>query len=158
MQKIVEKEYLSEKILELKKEGKIIVLTGGCFDVLHTGHIEFLNNAKKQGNILVVMLESDETLRKIKGENRPINNQQNRAKILSSLNSVDFVICISYFSTNQEYNELVKTLEPDIIAVTKGDPLFKTKKEQAESIGGRVIEVIERKQEYSTTDIVKNIK
>jgi len=99
---------------ELRVQGKKIVFTNGCFDILHPGHIKYLEESKKQGNILIVGLNSDESVKRLKGEGRPINTQQDRADVLSALNSVDFV-CI--FEEDTPIN-LIENITPNIL--TKG--------------------------------------
>ena len=155
------------KIITLKKAIKIsknlhskkktLVLCGGCFDILHVGHIKFLKHAKKQGNALFVLLESDESVKKLKGADRPINAQEDRAEILSSIGFVDYVILIERIKENIWYDKLILDLKPDIIAVTKGD----TKKEhnirQAKSVNAKVVEVIGRLKNKSSTNLAKLI-
>jgi FAD synthetase len=145
---------LSKKI---RKTGKRIVLTGGCFDVLHLGHIKFLESAKKQGDILFVFVESDEKVKEIKKENRPINNQNDRADVLSSIRFIDYIIKIPFFANNNEYDKLVTYLKPSVIAVTKTSEVVKHAKRQAEKIGARVAQVIGRIPDQSTTKIAQII-
>lgn len=140
---------------KLKNRGQKIILTGGCFDILHAGHIEFLGKAKKLGGVLFVLLESDVTVQKIKGKDRPVNKQGDRAKILSSLFMVNHVVPLPYFKTDKDYFSLVTKLKPDIIAVTRGDPYIKKKGQQAKLVGGVVIEVMSKKEDYSTTQTIK---
>ena len=154
MDKILEFKDLSDNIKKIKQHGTV-VLVGGCFDILHKGHIEFLKEAKKQGNTLVILLESDESVKKRKGETRPINTQSNRANALSNLPSVDYIILLPHLKIDLEYYDLVKKLEPDIIAVTESDPAYNKKVEQAKMVGGEVVKVINRLP-YSTTDLVKD--
>lgn len=135
-----------------------IVLAGGCFDVIHEGHIEFLRRAKELGKSLIILLESDENIRKIKGENRPLNNQIVRANNLSKLDSVDYIVMLAMPSSSDYYYNLVKNVHPDIIAVTAGDPKIKDKKTQAEMVGGKVVEVMKRNTSYSTTSILNKSK
>lgn len=141
------------EIEKLKQNG--IILVGGCFDVIHKGHIKFLQLSKAQGKKLVVLLESDENISRIKGKDRPLNNQIIRAKNLSKLGFVDFIILLNTPKSSDYYYNLVKSLEPDIIAVTKGDAYLEDKKKQAELVGGRVVEVIKRDQRYSTTKMIE---
>lgn len=131
------------------------VVVGGCFDVLHRGHLEFLKNAKSLGDHLIVFLESDKSVMARKGKNRPVNTQIDRARILSALESVDSILLLPYFQTDKEYFELVNTIKPDIIAITKGDPYFSQKKEQADSINAQLVEVMGRKKGYSTKEIIE---
>lgn len=152
MDKILSFENIEGDIKKIKKRG-VLVLVGGCFDILHTGHIEFLKAAKKQGDILLIMLESDESVRAKKGKNRPANGQKPRADILASLPAVDYILPLPYLKSDLDYYNLVKTIEPDIIAVTATDTALHKKSEQAEIVGGKIVEVIKRLP-YSTTDLI----
>ncbi|MBC8525918.1 MAG: D-glycero-beta-D-manno-heptose 1-phosphate adenylyltransferase [Candidatus Cloacimonetes bacterium] len=106
-----------KKIAEnLHKQNKKIIFTNGCFDILHRGHIEYLKEAKKLGDVLIIGLNSDDSVKIIKGENRPINSEEDRAEILSQLKPVDFVVI---FNEDTPY-ELIKSIVPDIL-VKGGD-------------------------------------
>lgn len=133
---------------------KKIVLVGGCFDILHFGHIYFLKKAKKLGDILVVALESDENTRKLKGFKRPIHTQKQRAEMLKSLSFVDKVISLPPFP---DYQELTNQVHPTIIAATKGDPMLKKKAGHAVKVGAKVV-VIPKIKMASTTQIAKLLK
>ena len=89
--KIFEREVLKEKIQALKKKGKKIVFTNGCFDLLHIGHVRYLEAARAEGDVLVVGMNSDSSVRKIKGPGRPIVPEDQRAEVLAALACVDFV-------------------------------------------------------------------
>jgi D-beta-D-heptose 7-phosphate kinase / D-beta-D-heptose 1-phosphate adenosyltransferase len=130
------------------------VLVGGCFDIIHLGHVEFLNKAKEMGDELWVMLESDVTVKKLKGENRPINSQQDRAEVLINLRAVDYVVMLSEMKTGENYDEVLKILRPDIIAATEGDQIKDRKTIQAKMVEAelRVIPNIEGK---STSKIIE---
>lgn len=158
MGKILTVEQSIDIVKQLKRRGKRIILVGGCFDILHPGHIEFLTKSKKQGDLLLIILESDRKVKELKGAGKPINKQQDRAIILSNLLMVDYVVTLPYFKTDQDYATLVKAIEPDIIAVTSPDPIIDLKKEYAKSVGGRLIEIMQRKTLYSTSKIVKKQK
>lgn len=120
---------------------KKIVLVGGCFDLLHYGHIEFLRQAKTHGDYLIVALESDQNVRRMKGDSRPIHTQIQRKSMLEALTFVDEVLSLPIMTTNREYDELVNKIHPSVIAVTDGDPLVEKKKEQAIAIGATVVEI-----------------
>jgi len=107
---------LLKKTGALKKQGKKIVFTNGCYDILHAGHVRFLNKAKKMGDVLLLALNSDESVRRIKGPKRPITPQAERAEIMASLSSVDIV---SFFSEDDPYN-IIKSVVPDVL-VKGGD-------------------------------------
>jgi len=140
---------------QLRAGGKSVVLVGGCFDILHIGHIDFLTKAKSIGDILFVLLESDTTIRKLKGPQRPFHTQKERAIVLSSLKVVDGVIALPNLGSNTEYDKVVKLLQPAIIATTKGDPTVVHKKRQAEILGARLVFVNSRLKHVSTSRAVE---
>lgn len=143
---------------KLRHEGKTIVLAGGCFDILHIGHVRFLERAKRRGGILFVLLESDDNVRKLKGKDRPINSQKNRAIVLSALTSVDYVVQLSNLKTDADYDKVVYQIRPSIIATTTKDPNILHKKRQANQIKGKVIRVLKRISDQSTTRLAKLIE
>ncbi len=100
----------------LKKEGKKVVFTNGCFDILHVGHVKYLQEAKSYGDVLIVGLNSDSSVRELKGASRPVNTEADRAYILAALESVDFVVVFS----EETPHELIKNIGPDIL-VKGGD-------------------------------------
>lgn len=128
---------------------KKVVLVGGCFDILHWGHISFLKKARKLGNYLVVALESDENIRKLKGPNRPIHNQRERKAMLESLRFVDKVIALPSMKSDADYKRLVRRVDPDIIAVTAGD---------TKNTHGVKTVIIPKIKAPSTTQIAKLLK
>lgn len=142
---------------QLKNKRKSIVLVGGCFDILHVGHVRFLQSARKQGDVLFVLLESDENVRKLKGKNRPINSQIDRAEILSSLKPVDYVVLLNNMKSDKDYDKLIACLKPDILATTENDPDKKHKQRQADIMGASVKEVIKRFEDKSTTILQETI-
>lgn len=130
------------------------MLVGGCFDVLHPGHVVFLKEAKKAGNRLIVMLESDEKIKKIKGVNRPVHNQKERALVLKALKFVDTVILLPYMQTEEEYDALIQKINPDIIAATLGDPENYHKVRSAKLTGARLKFVTKLIGNHSTSRIL----
>ncbi|MBN8511590.1 MAG: FAD synthase [Rickettsiales bacterium] len=132
---------------------KKIVLVGGCFDVLHYGHINFLKNAKSAGDILVVALEPDETISLYK-KRTPIHTQSQRATNLAAIKYVDYVLLLPSLKGFRDYNQLVQDIKPDIIAVTANDPQIKNKQIQADSINASLRIVIDRIDGFSTSKIV----
>lgn len=154
MDKILSTEQAIEVSNKLHKHQKSIALAGGCFDILHIGHITFLENAKRAGDVLLILLESDEAIQRTKGKNRPINKQQDRAKILAALSVVDYVILLPPDMKNKNYDELVIRIKPAIIATTEGD-LYKFHKErQAKLINAAILTVTVPITNQSTTKII----
>jgi rfaE bifunctional protein nucleotidyltransferase chain/domain len=156
--KILETENISSEISILKKQNKNIVLVGGCFDILHLGHLLFLEAAKKEGNILIVLLESDENIKKRKGNNRPINNAHSRQIIVSSIKSVDYVIPLKGVTSDLEYDRLMSQIKPDVVAITEGDSQTEKRKIQCEETGTKLKTVIKLIDNNSTTALINKIK
>lgn len=151
--KIVKLEALVKIRKRAKKEGEKVVFTNGCFDILHRGHIEYLKKAKTLGDILIVGLNSDSSVRKIKGEKRPIVKQKDRAEILSALSFVDYV-CIFDEPTPEK---MIKKILPDVLV--KGGDWAKPDivgKDIVESCGGKVVTVPLVKGK-STKNIIRTI-
>lgn len=142
---------------KLRKQNRRIVVVGGFFDILHLGHIKFLEKAKKWGDVIFVLLEEDSKAAKEKGENRPINSQQYRAKILSSIKSVDHIIMLKNMTNNAAYDKLMVEIRPDVIAITQGDLYIEHKKRQAKLVQGKVVCAIKRIPNQSTTKYIKLI-
>jgi len=140
-------------ILKLKKQGKKIVFTNGCFDILHYGHAKYLEEAKRKGDILVVGINSDTSIRSIKGEKRPIVGEENRQNLVAALESVDFVVL---FKENTPL-ATIRKICPDILI--KGADWKKkgiVGADFVKSYGGKV-STIELVQGLSTTNLIKII-
>jgi|SRR3989344_8819330 len=140
---------------DLKKQGKKIVLAGGVFDILHIGHITFLEKAKKEGDFLVVLLESDEKVKRSKGEVRPINTIDDRAILLCALKSVDFVVKLPLIESNDDYDRLIEKINPNILVSAYGDKEIEHKKRQAKKFGIELKIVMKVLKDKSTTNLVK---
>jgi len=156
MKKIYNLEQAIKLTKKIRQEEKKIVLVGGCFDILHLGHIQFLEGAKKYGDHLMLLLESDTTVKQLKGAERPIHTQKDRAKLLSALSAVDSVCLLPSFLHHTDYDKLVLQLKPAIIATTTGDRLRRHKEKQAKSVDGRVIS-IKKIHDHSTTKLAKTL-
>ncbi|MEI7591315.1 MAG: D-glycero-beta-D-manno-heptose 1-phosphate adenylyltransferase, partial [Deltaproteobacteria bacterium] len=142
-----------KEIDKLKDEGKTIVFTNGCFDILHVGHIRYLTEAKRNGDVLVVAVNSDESVRIIKGEKRPIVPEAERAEMLASLTVVDFVVIFN----EPTPAEVILYLKPDILI--KGGDWQKNDiigADMVESWGGKVI-IAELIENASTTNIIEKV-
>ncbi len=127
-----------------REGGKKVVLAGGCFDILHLGHVLFLQKAKSKGDALFVLVENDRVIKNRKGEQRPIHTQKERALVLAALTCVDAVILLPYFTRDKQYDSLVKRIKPAIIAATKGDTEIVHKKRSAKLAGATVVYVTKR--------------
>lgn len=141
---------ISEK---LKLKGKTIVFTNGCFDIIHPGHIKVLKKAKSIGDILIVGLNSDKSIKKIKGKNRPIIDQKGRCEILSSLWMVDYIVLFD----EDTPEKLIKSIIPNFIV--KGSDYKKEEvvgKDIIEKYGGKVI-IVPLYKNYSTTNLIRKI-
>ena len=141
----------------LHDKNKTIVLAGGCFDILHIGHMDFLEKAKKRGDILFLFLESDEKIKQLKGNQRPIFDQMERAKVLSALKFVDYIILLPEFKKNEEYDTLIKNIKPNIIAVTKNDPNIKHIKRQIKLVSAKIAIVNSKIKNVSSSNILSKI-
>jgi D-beta-D-heptose 7-phosphate kinase / D-beta-D-heptose 1-phosphate adenosyltransferase len=145
---------LNGLILTLRKKGKRIVLTNGCFDLVHQGHIRLLSESKKLGDILIVAIDDDLSVRKLKGPGRPIINQNNRVGILSALDSVDYVVV---FSSDSLLN-LIEIIGPDVL--TKGSNYASEEvsgRQLVEKQGG-VVRLIPVTEDISSSTIIDSIK
>jgi len=139
-----------KKILDaLKKKGKRIVFTNGCFDLLHPGHLKSFADAKRHGDILVVAINSDKSVKKIKGPTRPVIDEKGRAAMVAALEIVDYV---TIFSEETPY-ELIKLLRPNILA--KGGD-WKLDQIIGREFVDKVVRIV-LKPGFSTTNIIKKI-
>ena len=134
-------------------DGKTFVVTNGCFDILHVGHVRYLQKTKEYADNLIVMLNSDKSVKAIKGEDRPINCEEDRAEILSSLSCVDYVVL---FDENSPA-KLLESIKPDVY--TKGaDYTLETLPERDIVIKNNIrVEFIDFVQGKSTTNVIKKI-
>ncbi len=114
--KIIPIDKVSELMSVLNHEGNKIVFTNGCFDILHAGHVRYLDQAKSLGDILILGLNSDSSVKRLKGEERPINHQDDRAIVLAGLAAVDFIVI---FEEDTPF-DLIKLVKPDVL-VKGGD-------------------------------------
>jgi D-beta-D-heptose 7-phosphate kinase/D-beta-D-heptose 1-phosphate adenosyltransferase len=147
--KIISLQSLKKKLIALRRQGKTIAFTNGCFDLMHMGHVKYLQLAKKSNRVLIVGLNSDQSISRIKGPSRPICPQKSRAFVLAALEMVDFVIL---FNEETPY-KLIKALQPDILikgADYKG-------KEVVGSDLVKKVELIKYVEGFSTTNIINRI-
>ncbi len=141
---------LSDRLTFDRPTGKRIIFTNGCFDILHRGHATYLQAARAMGDLLIVGVNADASVRRLKGENRPINNEQDRAYLLASLAAVDYVVI---FTEDTPY-ELLRQICPDVL-VKGGDY-------QINEVIGREfaqeVQLIDFVDGYSTTRLIQKMK
>lgn len=150
--KIKTAEQLDTLLSEKFRQENIVVFTNGCFDILHKGHFHLLSSAKKPDNILIVGLNSDSSVTRLKGPGRPINNEESRALHLAALDYVDYVVLFP----EDTPEKLIHTIKPNILIKGgdyDGDTIAGS--EFVRSSGGRV-EIIPLLEGYSTTGIINN--
>ena len=147
--KILSLPALLKKLPALRRQGKTVVFTNGCFDLMHIGHVKYLEEASKGNRVLIVGLNSDTSINRIKGPSRPIIRQKSRAAVLAALESVDFVVI---FNEATPYK---------IIAAIKPDILVKGADWKGRSVVGedlvKKVELVKYIQGFSTTNIIKKI-
>lgn len=139
---------------KLKEQNKKLVFTNGCFDILHRGHVEYLKQAKSLGDYLVIGLNSDSSVKKIKGDLRPINNEKDRAYVLNNLKMVNAVVI---FSEDTPYN-IIKEIIPDLLV--KGGDWSEENivgSDIVKKAGGKVVS-LKYVDDYSTTSTVNKLR
>jgi rfaE bifunctional protein nucleotidyltransferase chain/domain len=148
---VMDRNRLAEEVAKLKAAGKRIVFTNGCFDILHPGHSRYLARAKARGDVLIVGVNSDRSVRKLKGEGRPIVSEAHRAEMVAALKPVDYVVIFD----EDTPTETIRALRPDI-HVKGGDYRLEDlpEREAVEEGGGRVI-IVDLEPGLSTTTILE---
>lgn len=135
--------------------GKKVVFTNGCFDILHRGHVSYLNEAKSLGDILVIGINTDKSVKRLKGEDRPVNSEEDRAFMLLNLKAVDYVF---YFEENDNPYELIKKIQPDIL-VKGGDwPVEQIIGHDIVLSNGGEVKSLRFEDGYSTTGLINKVQ
>lgn len=151
--KIKTKVQLKRILTNLRARGNKVVFTNGCFELIHAGHTQCLTRAKKLGDILVVAINSDSSVRRIKGKNRPIVSEKDRMEIVAALGCVDYVVLFS----EPAPGEIIKYLKPDILVKGADYKLSEiVGREDVERYGGRV-KIVPLLKNKSTTRLIKRI-
>lgn len=150
---IIKLDKATEYLAKVRKDKKRIVFTNGCFDIIHRGHVSYLEQARNLGDFLIVGLNSDESVKRLKGRSRPFNNETDRAEVLNGLKSVNMV---TIFEDDTPLN-LIKIIKPDIL-VKGADYLIGSivGADEVLSWGGEV-EIIEYLEGYGTSELIKKI-
>ncbi|HTG18368.1 MAG TPA: D-glycero-beta-D-manno-heptose 1-phosphate adenylyltransferase [Blastocatellia bacterium] len=154
MTKLLQIDSLTYERERMRREGKRVVFTNGCFDLLHAGHVRYLTEARGLGDALIVGLNSDRSVRALKGDGRPILNEGERAEVIAALEAVDYVVVFE----EDTPQELIARLLPDVL-VKGGDwPLDQiVGREEVEATGGKVMS-LPYLQNASTTDLIDRIQ
>ena len=150
---LIDRNKIAETCAKIRSGGRKIVFTNGCFDILHVGHVRYLTAAKSFGEVLIVGLNSDESVRNLKGAGRPINNEKDRAEVLLGLRAVDYVAIFG----ERTAEKIIAEVAPDVY-VKGGDYTLETLPEAkiVQSYGGRV-ELVNFVAGYSTTATVEKL-
>ncbi|MEN7972266.1 MAG: D-glycero-beta-D-manno-heptose 1-phosphate adenylyltransferase [Verrucomicrobiota bacterium] len=153
--KILSKEAMIEERERLKIAGKAVVFTNGCFDILHSGHITYLDFARRQGDVLVLGMNSDASVRRNKGDDRPINCEQDRTLVLAALECIDYVVLFD----EDEPASLIEALLPDVLVKGEDWAHYVSGREAVEASGGKVVlaKMVEGRSTTGTIEKVLNV-
>lgn len=154
--KLVELDELAKIVTEEQQAGRKVVFTNGCFDIIHTGHILYLQAARKLGDALVIALNSDESVRELKGPTRPIKGQEERALILAAMDAVDYVVI---FETVRA-TPVIQAVQPDVY-VKGGDYTLETldpeERAALEECGAQIV-ILPEIEGFSTTKVIQQVR
>ena len=154
--KLVDLEQLGAILADLRRAGQRVVFTNGCFDIIHPGHILHLQQARQEGDVLVVALNSDQSIRQLKGPDRPVFNQQERATVLAALEPVDY---ITIFDTPR-VTSIIQAIRPDVYV--KGgdytlDTLVPEERQSLEQCGTQIV-ILPEIGSFSTTGVIERVR
>jgi rfaE bifunctional protein nucleotidyltransferase chain/domain len=154
--KIISLDELPERASTLRAAGKRIVVTNGCFDLLHVGHIRYLKAARSLGDILIVGVNGDRSVRELKGDGRPLNNERDRAEVVASLDSIDLVAIFPELRATR-FIELAK---PDLYVKGGDYDLESLNSEESVALKkiGAKIEIVPFEKEYSTSNLISRLQ
>jgi len=150
--KILTREAMRDERARLRADGRTLVFTNGCFDILHAGHVSYLDFARRQGDALVVGLNADASVRRVKGPTRPVNPQQDRALVLAALEAVDYVVVFD----EDEPIQLIGAILPDVLVKGADWAHYVSGRELVEAAGGRVV-LAELVPGRSTTGMIRKM-
>lgn len=152
--KIISRDELPRRVEQWRKAGEKVILTNGCFDLLHVGHIRYLHAAKELGGKVVVALNSDASVRQIKGQGRPLMNEKERAEILAALSDVDAVVIFP----EPDVRAIIREIRPDVQA--KGTDYSADsvpERDEVVACGGRVA-IVGDPKDHSTTEFLEQMR
>lgn len=152
-QKIIPREQIASLADRLHRQNKVIVFTNGCFDLLHAGHVTYLEWARNHGDVLIVGLNSDDSVRRLKGSGRPLNPQQDRARVLAALQAVDYVTIFD----EDEPADLIAEILPQVLVKGADWGHYISGRNIVEQHGGRVL-LAPLLEGHSTSLLIQKIK
>ena len=152
MDKIKTRSEMLEERARLKAAGTVVSFTNGCFDILHPGHVTYLNFAREQGDVLVLGMNSDASVRRNKGDDRPIVCEEDRAKVIAGLECIDYVVLFD----EDEPRELIEELLPDVLVKGEDWAHYVSGREEVEAAGGKVV-LAKMVEGRSTTNVIGRI-
>jgi len=154
-EKILTKAEMVAERERLRAVGETVVFTNGCFDILHSGHITYLDFARQQGDVLVLGMNSDASVRRNKGDDRPINDEQERAQVLAALESIDYVVLFD----EDEPATLVDALLPNVLVKGEDWAHYVSGREAVEAAGGKVVlaKMVEGRSTTGTIDRILKV-
>ena len=153
LDKIVSWEALKQEVDRLREHGNRIVFTNGCFDILHAGHVHLFNEVHKLGDVVIVAVNSDESVQRNKGPERPINSEQDRAEVLAGLQSIDYVTVFG----EETPHKILELVHPDVLAKGGDWGQVIIGREIVEAYGGDIVSIPIR-EGRSTTNVVEKIQ
>ncbi len=149
---ILSREEMKQVREQLRAEGKCVAFTNGAFDILHSGHLNYLTDSRRQGDCLIVGLNSDASVRRYKGEKRPVVPERERATMLLGLKAVDYVVIFD----EDEPRDLISELLPDVLVKGADWAHYVSGREEVEAAGGKVI-LAEMVKGRSTTNVIEKV-
>lgn len=152
LDKIKTREQMVAERARLKEAGTVVSFTNGCFDILHPGHVTYLNFAREQGDCLVLGMNSDASVKRNKGDDRPIVCEQDRATVLAGLECIDYVVLFD----EDEPRELIAELLPDVLVKGEDWAHYVSGREEVEAAGGKVV-LAKMVEGRSTTNVIDRI-
>lgn len=150
--KILTREAMIAERAKLKAAGKTVVFTNGCFDILHSGHIHYLHFARRQGDVLVLGMNSDASVKRNKGDDRPINCEADRAEVLAALECIDYLVPFD----EDEPRDLIEALLPDVLVKGEDWAHYVSGREEVEASGGKVV-LAKMVEGRSTTGTIEKV-
>ncbi len=150
--KILSREAMQTERIRLREQGKKLVFTNGCFDILHTGHVTYLEFARSQGDCLLLGLNSDASVRRNKGDGRPVNREEDRARVIAALECIDYVVLFD----EDEPKALVGEILPDVLVKGADWAHYVSGREDVEAAGGKVV-LAQMVEGRSTTGTIEKV-